>query len=449
VRVAFDPPHEIRDPVHGAIPVDAAELDIIDHPVVQRLRGIRQLGFSHLAFPGATHTRFLHSLGAMHLAGRAFDACFRDDPFPSTARRLALRRCVRMAALCHDLGHPPFSHAVEFALPPLDALALKPENGGGGGRRATHEDFTLLLVTASSLSDAFAASFDFTAAHVAALVSPQVQVEDDFFVESGCDLRGLLSQLISSELDVDRLDYLVRDSVFTGARYGEIDTAWLISHLTRHVDADDRVCLALDGRALHALDDFMIARFHMFVMVYFHQKSVAYEEMLKRSLATSRPDWTLPADAEAYARTDDAWLWDLVRRQDDPWARRLVGFDPYKVVFEAHGTAEQAALAQRTDLLERAGIDAIPRTERGVMQRPPKAGAPDLYVVDHPRGGQRQVLRLHDATRNFRRDQVTASVSRIYVPPADLARAREALHATWQPRPLLFGELSASDEVLI
>lgn len=449
MRVAFDPPHEIRDPIHGAIPVDRHELAVIDHPVVQRLRGIRQLGFSHLAFPGATHTRFLHSLGAMHLAGRAFDACFRDDPFPTPGRRTALRQCVRMAALCHDLGHPPFSHAVEFALPMLAELDLAPAHGGGAGRRATHEDFTLLLVTASALSPVFAAEFAFAPAHVAALVSPEVRVDDDFFVEAGCDLRALLSQLISSELDVDRLDYLVRDSVFTGARYGEIDTSWLISHLTRHVDADDRVCLALDGRALHALDDFMIARFHMFVMVYFHQKSVAYEEMLKRSLATSRPDWSLPADAADYARTDDAWLWDLVRRQDDPWARRLTRFDPYKVVFEAHGTPEEAALGQRAELLRRDGIDVIERAERGVMQRPPKPGAPDLYVVDHPRGGQRQVLRLHDATRNFRRDQVEASVSRLYVPPDAVARARELLQTSWQPRELLFQGLSRPDDVLI
>ena len=72
------PPQEIRDPIHGAVPVDDVEIAIIDHPFIQRLRGIRQLGFSHLPFPGATHTRYNHSLGVMHLAGRAFDACFRD-----------------------------------------------------------------------------------------------------------------------------------------------------------------------------------------------------------------------------------------------------------------------------------------------------------------------------------------------------------------------------------
>ena len=110
------PPQEIRDPIHGAIPVDDAEIAIIDHPFIQRLRGIRQLGFSHLPFPGATHTRYNHSLGVMHLAGRAFDACFRDEPFSTPEVQQSYRHCLRLAALCHDSGHAPFSHAAEFAI---------------------------------------------------------------------------------------------------------------------------------------------------------------------------------------------------------------------------------------------------------------------------------------------------------------------------------------------
>ena len=109
------PPTEIRDPIHGAVAVDPAERSVVDHPFVQRLRGTRQLGFSHLPFPGATHTRYNHSLGVMHLAGRAYDACFRDKPFATREARRAYRHCVRLAALCHDLGHAPFSHAAEYS----------------------------------------------------------------------------------------------------------------------------------------------------------------------------------------------------------------------------------------------------------------------------------------------------------------------------------------------
>ena len=92
MRSPSPPPKEIRDPIHGAIQADSQELTIIDHPAVQRLRGIRQLGFSHLPFPGATHTRYAHSLGAMHLAGQDLDACFRDHPFSSLKKERAYRR---------------------------------------------------------------------------------------------------------------------------------------------------------------------------------------------------------------------------------------------------------------------------------------------------------------------------------------------------------------------
>lgn len=202
------PPKEIRDPLHGAIAVDERELAVIDHRFVQRLRGIGQLGFSHLAFPGATHTRYCHSLGAMHLAGRAFDACFRDDPFESAAHRSAYRHCVRLAALCHDLGHPPMSHAAEFAMPPLASLGVDVYDTEKVATRlqarASHEDYTVAILTRSSLADTITENFSFTPRHVAALVSHEVAVDDDFFSHGGFCLRGLLSQLISSDLDVDR-----------------------------------------------------------------------------------------------------------------------------------------------------------------------------------------------------------------------------------------------------
>ena len=101
---------EVRDPLHGAIAVAPEEIPVVDHPFVQRLRGIRQMGFSELPFPSAIHSRYAHSLGAMELAGRAFDLCFRRDPFVTPGRRAIYRQLVRVAALCHDLGHGPCRH---------------------------------------------------------------------------------------------------------------------------------------------------------------------------------------------------------------------------------------------------------------------------------------------------------------------------------------------------
>ena len=116
---------EVRDTLYGAIPIPTKLMKVVDHPFFQRLRGIRQTGFSELPFPGATHTRYAHSLGAQHLVARAFDVVFRDHTFSSPKVREAYRDCVRCAMLLHDIGHMPFSHCTEFAMQSLDALNIK------------------------------------------------------------------------------------------------------------------------------------------------------------------------------------------------------------------------------------------------------------------------------------------------------------------------------------
>ncbi len=416
------PPQEIRDPIHGAIPVDDAEMAVIDHAFVQRLRGIRQLGFSHLPFPGATHTRYSHSLGVMHLAGRAFDACFRDEPFAGPSVQRQFRYCVRLAALCHDSGHAPFSHAAEFAMPTLRALNIRCYDPAKVAhridKRAHHEDYTIAILTQTSLADAIRKHFAFTPEHVARLVSHEVAIDDDFFIHNGFDLRFLLSQLITSDLDADRLDYLVRDSYYTGARYGQTDVNWLVSNLARHVDEQGRVSLAIDRRALYAFDDFMIARFHMFVMVYFHQKSVAYEEMLKLYMQSPDCAYSLPADLQDYRRTDDSQLLAHLRSQGNEWARRIVEFDPLKVVFEATGGGSQDRLEAARAALREQGIESWAVPGMGVVYGQRKHGMPPIYVVDRHRNPG-HVVPVDEATVIFERYQDERCVGRVYVRPEE------------------------------
>src|SRR5262244_3016118 len=130
----------IRDPIHGTLPVSADEAAVVDSVWYQRLRHVRQLGFGELAFPGATHTRHAHSLGAMHVASRLFDAAFASLELPD-ADRSALRRVVRAATLLHDIGHMPLSHASERIAPKRASLSLPvwavPDQEG----QASHEDF--------------------------------------------------------------------------------------------------------------------------------------------------------------------------------------------------------------------------------------------------------------------------------------------------------------------
>lgn len=433
---------EVRDPIHGAIRVEDSEREVVDHPFVQRLRGVRATGFAAMAFPSATHTRYSHSLGVMHLAGRAFDRIYEGWSFRQSDARARLRAAVRLAALSHDLGHSPFSHCTEFAMPPLAELGV-PWMASTPKRRATHEDYTLAILANTDLASTIAANHPCTARHVASLISHEITVDDDFFVDGGLDHRRILSQIVSSELDVDRLDYLVRDSLFSGARYGQVDVDWLISHMCAH-PVDGHVTLGLDARALYAFDDFLIARHHMFLMVYFHHKSVVYEELLRRHVERPGCRWTITGDLDAYLFKDDLDLIAHLRRSDSSWARRIVRREPYRRILEVHGAPEQVDLSGEARRLREAGIDFIESGSTGRLSRYEVYGqkrrkAPRILVVERvPTGPRRQVglpglasvpdvTALDKATQVFQRYADARRVSRIFVPPEQLGQAEAVL----------------------
>jgi HD superfamily phosphohydrolase len=421
---------EVRDPIHGAIPVADAEIPVVDHPFVQRLRGVRSTGFSHLPFPGATHSRYSHSLGVMHLAGKAFDSAYADFGLDAATTR-RFRHVVRLAALCHDLGHAPFSHSTEFAMPPVSELRISWYRHSEE-RRASHEDYTIALLQHTSLASTIAANGEATAQHVAALISQDVASPDDFFVHQGLDHRPILSQFVSSELDVDRLDYLLRDSYYTGARYGQIDVAWLVSNLVAHAMGDE-VSLALDFPALYAFDDFLIARHHMFLMVYFHHKSVAYEELLKRWVLSADTEWSLSADLDAYLYVDDISLEAYLRTSKNEYARRMVERRPFRRVLEVHGTPSEVDLSGQAQQLRDAGIDVIHAGSTGKLSRYNVFGqkrerAPDLYVLERmQKMPVERVQSLTDASKVFLRYADARRIARLYVRPEEVGRARGVL----------------------
>src|SRR3989338_11177059 len=137
---------QIRDSIHGSIELSPEELQLIAQPAFQRLRYIKQLGFADLAFPGATHTRYSHSLGAMEMATRLFDNLFKPGDLEVSFRR-QIRQALRLAMLLHDLGHAPLSHTTEMQMPSKKSLGLAEEG------RATHEDYTHQLITNPSFSE--------------------------------------------------------------------------------------------------------------------------------------------------------------------------------------------------------------------------------------------------------------------------------------------------------
>jgi len=420
---------EVRDPIHGAIGVSPAEERVVDHPFFQRLRNIKQVGFTELAFPGAVHSRYLHSIGVMHLAGRAFDTALAALEV-SPGRREAWRQCVRLAGLLHDVGHAPFSHCTEFAMPPLSELEVQ-AYGCLEERRATHEDYTIAILTASSLAETIEQSFPFTARHVAALVSRDVTVDDDFFHQGDLDVRTALSQIVSSELDVDRLDYLVRDSYFSGASYGHVDAGWILNNLAS-LEHEGELSLALHRKAIYAFDDFMIARYHMFSMVYFHHRSVICEEMLKRYFQDPACTYRIPADLDAYLHVDDVELFGHLRGAENPWARGIVEGREWKRCLELHGEDVDTSWAET--LLEDEGIACIPASSVGKLSRYTMYGqkrrtAPPIYVLEDPLDPTVGVADLRDATSIFKRYRDERRIARIYVAPEHRERATELLRA--------------------
>ncbi len=423
-------PVEVRDPVHGSILVDDAETAIIDHPLFQRLRRIRQLGFGDLAFPGATHTRYLHSLGAMELAGQAFDSMFKDLPLGGRERKQALRCALRLGALLHDVGHAPMSHASEFAMPEVDALGLPPRPGGSA-RRATHEDYTLKILLDSPLTRTIEKGFGFRASSVASLIDRDLVPDDDFFHVDGVDYRILLSQLVSSELDMDRMDYLTRDSYFTGVQYGSFDLRWLVTHLSFHVSGT-KAHLALSQKAIYAFDHFLIARYHMFLMVYFHYRCVAYEEMLRRFLGSSDSGYVIPSDIEAYADCDDFHLMSHLRTSHSDWARRIIHNDEYKLLAERHGEeSELESLASLVETLQGGEVPHLFVRSSSALSKyfdPGKgkgSGSEPIYVLETPMRGDPTVARpLEASTDLFRRYAGKKHLARVYVPRERMEEAR-------------------------
>jgi uncharacterized protein len=242
-----------RDPVHNIIPLrdESAEeqlmIRLIDTAEFQRLRRIKQLGLGLFTYQGAEHSRFTHSLGALHLMTRILDQLSSSVGLASNDRAAA-----RAAALLHDVGHGPFSHAMERVL------------------GVHHEQMTIQAVssTDTALNETLRSFSAEMPERVASIIA-------------GTFKPASLTQLVSSQLDVDRMDYLLRDSLMTGAKYGLYDLEWIINAL-RIDEENDRIYVT--ARGLHAVEEYLQARYYMFRQVYFHRTLRSAEAVLQSTL---------------------------------------------------------------------------------------------------------------------------------------------------------------------
>lgn len=424
---------EVRDPVHGTIVLNSAEVRVIDSEAYQRLRSIKQLGFSEFSFPGATHNRYLHSLGVCHIAGLAFDHIFKNFQFSTEKNRVKFKQLVRLGALLHDIGHGPLSHTTEEVMPPvkdLDVKAYASDPNHKKDRKANHEDYTIKFLTDSSLTQILEKEFpDFSPLHIAGLVDKSLPLPQDFYRDGDWNLRTVLSQVVSSEMDADRMDYLERDAYFCGTNYGRVELNWLLSNMGFHA-VGDQLHLALNRRALYAFDDFLLARHHMHLMVYFHHKSIIFEELLHRYLSSKDCTYKLPADIEKYIKCTDYSLYEHLDEADNEWAQRISKRRPYKMLFEIHSNSDLERPLKIKSALESEGISVIHASSQARLSKYHGGGAPEksaqIYVVDEY-DRHAKPYPLQEATEIFKRYEHTRQIDRLYVPPEKMGLSERIL----------------------
>lgn len=245
----------INDPVFGFLSIPSDLLyDVLQHPYVQRLNRIRQLGLSYLVYPGAMHSRFLHSLGAMHLMSEGIASLRRKGVDISESEETG----VLAAILLHDIGHGPFSHVLEHTL--VDGI--------------THEEISLLMMEQINIDLSHSSEQQ---------LWQQRPLDEAIAIFRDRYPRHFLHQLISSQLDVDRMDYLCRDSFFTGVQEGRVASERLLKMLNV---VDDRLVVEIKG--IYSVEKFLVARRLMYWQVYLHKTSVAAEQHLIKILARAK-----------------------------------------------------------------------------------------------------------------------------------------------------------------
>jgi HD superfamily phosphohydrolase len=346
--------HEIRDPIHTFIRVSSDERKVIDSRPFQRLRDIHQLALTYLVYPAATHRRFEHSLGVMELAGRVFDVITRQENRRNDAREffrpdneLAYwRTVVRMGALCHDLGHIPFSHGAEELLP--------------SGYH--HEHLSVDVILGEELTAVWNA------------MTPPIKPRDVAKVAVGLKAwpfersdfspwDELMTEIVTGNaFGVDRIDYLLRDSHHAGVGYGRFDHHRLVDSL-RILRWGDKPVIGIERGGMHAAEALQLARYFMFEQLYFHRVRRALDLHLRQFLREWLPGGTYPiAIVEHLALTDNEVLAAMRKACDDPnaaghaAARRILRRDFYRVLYTPSAEDRNIVL-KPTEAVFRAAVD--------------------------------------------------------------------------------------------
>lgn len=331
--------YQFRDPIHGFINISDDELKIVNSAPFQRLRNIRQLATTYLVYHGAEHSRFGHSLGVMHLTSRVFDSVVQKCPllFSSDARENSIkiewyRQILRLIGLTHDLGHAPFSHASEDLF----------ENG------KEHEDFTRQIICETVIADYIREiGQKFQQLHGDAYdITPELI----WMIYEGKDVTNakyimpdfmFLKSFMDGELDCDKMDYLLRDSLYCGVSYGKYDLDRFISTLTV-CKFEGGLQLAVERGGVQALEEFILARYFMFIQVYFHKTRRYLDRALVNSLLCVLPNGKYPEKTSEYLTWDDNRVLSLISASEASAAKDFKERKIMTCVYESKAHADKA-----------------------------------------------------------------------------------------------------------
>ena len=403
---------EIKDPVHGYVYITEAEKNIIDTYPMQRLRRLRQLAGSEYVYPGANHTRFEHCLGVMYLAGHVL-----ENPNISRIVNDEEVDMCRISALLHDCGHGPFSHVFEH-------LLIK-------DLEKTHEDITSWIIEKSEVSDKLS-KMGFNSKEVAGMAVGKLHKKD----------RAFLDQIISSAVDVDKQDFIVRDTYHTGAEYGFIDVYRLIHALD--VLGEN---LAVELGALSALEAFVIARIESFKSIYFHRVGRAAQIMLATAMDKANKELGLTAfkTPEEYMALDDYTVWAALRKckasneiisnlenrrmlkcayertfyEKDAMISNLFGREAYRTQVQSE-IAREAGVELDSVIIDVPTVPSVPYHHAVLME------STEIPVFIRSPGGEKKLQRLSESSKIFETLKGFMNILRVYTSEADRTKVEKA-----------------------
>ncbi len=406
--------YEIRCPIHGFIGLNDWEWSVISQPAFQRLRRIRQLAWTDYVYPGAMHTRFEHSLGVMHTATLLYDAIWRSSADVLTSE-LAYddaghkrdRQLVRFAALLHDVGHAPFSHASED---------LFPEQANG--KKYVHEDYSVAIIKSKLRKEIedhpLNGNYRFRAEDITALIEGSAAAKQSVFWRD----------LITGQMDADRMDYLLRDSYHAGVRYGKFDLHRLVSTIRAIPYKDGAPRLGIAEGGVHAAEALVLARYFMFTQVYFHKTRVAYDihlrEVMKQLLPQNHFPRPVGEGLERFLLWDD-WkvLGLLTDGKGGEHGRRLIQRNHYRRIFHTPEVSSAKDIGQLQRAKEKLGKLLV--AEELASKSWYKTGMPDIPVVSDIDNKMRPLSKYSSVVANLRANNQTF----LYVRSEDVPECKQ------------------------